>query len=80
MQVNTATLPGWTGAKDITTLLASGSLTITKALVYKYGADTILELDYSDSSVSYVKFKQGRVKVGGSSNQFDTGTEVTWAA
>ena len=80
MGVNTAQLPGTVGPIDITTLLAAGSLTITKATVYKLGADTIIELDYSNSTVGYIKLKQGRVKVGGADNTFGTGTEVYWAA
>ena len=79
MSVTKANLPGWVDQKDITATLGAGSLTITTALVYKVGSDTIFEFDMSDSSVLYIKVgKAGRVKVGGSSNQFDTGTEIVW--
>ena len=79
MAIDTTKLPGWETPKDITTNLAAGSLTVSKALVYKWGTDTILELQYSDTTKGYVKFKNGgRVKVGGADNTFGTGTEVTW--
>jgi hypothetical protein len=73
-------LPGWTNAKDITTNLAAGSLTITTAVVYKVANEVMIKFTYSDSSVGYIKIKGVRVKVGGASPQFDTGTEVTWQA
>lgn len=80
MAIDTTKLPGWVDAKDITTTLAAGSLTITKALVYKFGTDVILELQYSDSSKGYAKVKNNgpRVKIGGADNTFGTGTEVLW--
>ena len=80
MAIDTTKLPGWTDSKDITTALASGSLTITKAVVQKYGTDLVLVLTYSDTTIGYVKWKQGRCKVGGSDNTFATGTEITWNA
>lgn len=80
MSTNIATLPGWATAKDITTPLAAGALTITQAQVYKFGSDTVVQLTYSDASIGYIKFKQGRVKVGGADNTFGTGTEVFWQA
>lgn len=80
MSTNIATLPGWATAKDITTLIASGALTITKAIVYKFGSDTIVQITYSDASTTYLKFKQNRVKIGGADNTFGTGTEVFWQA
>lgn len=74
-------LPGWVASKDITTLLAAGALTITDAVVYKYGTDTIVQFTYSDASVSYIKFKAtGRLKIGGADNTFATGTEILWEA
>ncbi len=78
MSVDTTKLPGWVGAKDITALLASGALTITKAIAYKVGSTMVIQFTYSDSSTSYIKEKNGRLKIGGASNQFDTGTEVLW--
>lgn len=78
MAVNTAQLPGWVTVQDITTLLAAGSLTITSAKVFKTGSVTVIQLNYSDSSIGYIKMKQGRIKIGGADNQFDTGTEVLW--
>jgi hypothetical protein len=80
MSVTVSTLPGYVGSQDITTLLASGSLTITKAQVYKVGATVVVQFTYSDASTSYIKVKQMRVKIGGADNQFDTGTEVLWAS
>lgn len=74
------TLPGWVDAKDITALLDSGALTITQALVYKLGCDTIVQITYSDASVSYIKMEQGRIKIGGADNTFTTGTEILWEA
>lgn len=76
--IDITTLPGWVDAKDITTLLASGALTITKAQVYKLGCDTIVQFTYSDASTGYIKMEQGRVKIGGADNTFQTGTEVLW--
>jgi hypothetical protein len=73
-------LPGWTNAKDITTNLAAGALTITTAVVYKVANEVIVKFTYSDTSVGYIKVKGARVKVGGASGQFDTGTEVAWAS
>lgn len=78
MAISTSQLPGWTDSKDITTLLASGSLTITSAVAYKYGMDEVIQITYSDASVSYIKWKAGRLKIGGSDNTFGTGTEITW--
>lgn len=73
-------LPGWTGAKDITTLLAAGALTITKAQVYKFGSNIIVQFTYSDASTGYVKFKSTgpRFSVGGADNTFASGTEILW--
>jgi hypothetical protein len=78
MSVTLSTLSGCSATKDITSLLASGALTITQALAYKVGSDVMIQITYSDASVSYVKVKNGRLKIGGASNQFDTGTEVLW--
>jgi len=79
MGVNTATLPGTVGVRDITTALAAGSLTITKAVVYRLGNDTVVQLTYSDTTIGYIKVKGcSRVKIGGADNTFGTGTEVTW--
>ena len=80
MGVNTSQLPDNACAIDITTTLAAGSLTITKAVVQKYGTDLVLVLTYSDTTIGYVKWKQGRCKVGGSDNTFATGTEIIWNA
>ncbi len=79
MAFNVAELPGLSGAHDITTPLAAGSLTISKAVVYKCGSDTIFQLTYSDSTTGYIKMgKNNRVKIGGATPQFDSGTEITW--
>jgi len=80
MAIDTTKLPGWETSKDITTTLAAGALTITKAQVYKYGTDVIVQLTYSDTTIGYIKFKSNgsRIKIGGSDNTFGTGTEVTW--
>jgi hypothetical protein len=73
-------LRGINGIQDITTNLAAGALTITTAVVWKVGSDTTFRFTYSDSSVGYIKMgKNGRVKVGGATPQFDSGTEVVWA-
>lgn len=80
MSVNTAQLPGNVTPKDITSLLASGSLTITSAVAFQVGSTSVIKITYSDASVTYIKYKQGRLKIGGASNQFDTGTEVLWQA
>ena len=80
MSIDTSKLPGTVNGHDITTLLASGALTITSAVAYRYGSDMVVKFTYSDATVSYIKWKQGRLKVGGDSNTFDTGTEVTWNA
>ena len=77
--VDTSKLPGWSDSKDVTTALAAGSLTITKAEVYKFGTDVVFQLTYSDASKGYIKVKgTSRVKVGGTDNTFGTGTEITW--
>lgn len=73
-------LPGIAAQKDIMTLLAAGANTITSAQVVRYGADVIVQLTYSDTTVSYIKVKQGRVKIGGATNDFGSGTEVIWQA
>ena len=79
MAITTANLPGYVGVIDITTALASGSLTISSAKVFKSGTDTTIVLNYSDSTVGYIKFKAtGRLKIGGADNTFGTGTEITW--
>ena len=78
MSTNVTNLPPHASAKDITTKLASGALTISKALVYRLGSEVTVELQYSDSTKGYIKMKQGRIKVGGSDNTFSTGTELTW--
>lgn len=80
MSTDVTLLPGWMTTKDITALIASGALTITKAIAYKTGSDTTVQITYSDASVTYIKVKNGRLKIGGASNQFDTGTEVIWEA
>ena len=80
MSTNIATLPGWVNAKDITTALAAGSLTITKAQAYTLGSIKVIQLTYSDTTISYIKWKNGRLKVGGTDNTFGTGTEFTWQA
>ena len=80
MSTPTTKLPGTVGPQDITTALAAGSLTITQAIAYKFGSDTVVELTYSNASTGYIKWKQGRLKVGGADNTFGTGTEFTWHA
>lgn len=80
MSIDLTQLPGWMTQKNITSLMASGSLTITSAIAYKSGSDMMVQITYSDASVTYLKWKQGRLKVGGAGNQFDTGTEVIWEA
>ena len=71
-------LPQSNRPQNITTALAAGSLTITTATAYKTASEIIIELDYSDLSVGYIKIGHGRLKVGGATGQFDTGTEITW--
>jgi hypothetical protein len=79
MSTNTATLPGWQTPKDITALLAAGALTITKAVAYKFGTQTTIQITYSDASVAYIKFcANGHLIVGGVDNTMATGTEITW--
>ncbi len=78
MSVNTAQLPGEVSPHDITTSLAAGALTISKAVAYKVGSTMVIQLTFSDTTTGYIKVKQGRLKIGGASNQFDTGTEVLW--
>lgn len=78
MAVDVTTLPGWVNSQDITTLLAAGSATITSAKVYRLGAVTVIQLNYSNSTIGYIKLKQMRVKIGGTDNQFDSGTEIIW--
>ena len=80
MSIDTTLLPGTVCGKDITTLIASGSLTITSAVAYRYGSDMVVKITYSDATVTYIKWKQGRLKIGGDSNTFSTGTEVVWEA
>ncbi len=72
-------LPGWYQSIDITTTFNVGSLTVTKLLVYRMGSEFVFEFQMSDSSTHYLKVKQtGKVKVNGTSPQFDNGTEVVW--
>lgn len=81
MSTNVATLPGWSGAKDITALLAAGALTITSAKAYRFGVQTTIQITYSDASVAYIKFgANGHLVVGGVDNTMATGTEITWQA
>ncbi len=79
MAFDPALLPGWADSKDITTLLASGALTITTCVMWKDGTGLTFKFTYSDSSVGYIKIGRNyRVKIGGASPQFDTGTEILW--
>ena len=62
--INTATLRGNATSHDITTALAAGSLTVTQAVVYKFGTETVVQLTYSNASIGYLKFKAtGQFKV-----------------
>jgi hypothetical protein len=79
MSTTVATLPGNVCSKDITTLLAAGSLTITKAVAYKFGVQTVIQITYSDASTGYIKFgANGHLIIGGADNSVDTGTEILW--
>jgi hypothetical protein len=74
-------LPGWETSKDITSLLAAGALTVTKAVAFKHGNAVTIQLTYSDASIGYIKFGGNmRLKIGGNTPQGDTGTEILWQA
>jgi hypothetical protein len=76
---NITQLPQESRAQDITSTFNVGSLTVTQLQVYKAGSVFIFQFTMSDSSTNYLKVKtNGKVKVGGSNPQFDTGTEVFW--
>lgn len=79
--IDTTLLPGWVTSKDITTLLAAGANTVTKAVAYKMGTLTVIQLTYSDASTGYIKFDAtGHLIMGGADNLPTTGTEVLWQA
>lgn len=74
----TTKLPGSVAPKDVTTTAAPGSNTISKIQAYRPGSTVVFELTMSDNSVIYLKTQGGRVKIGGTDESMNTGTEVTW--
>lgn len=48
--------------------------TLTKALGYKHGSTLVTELQFSDGTITFIKWLQGNLEVGGT-NEWGTGTK-----
>lgn len=64
-----------TKSGDITASSSSTGKTVSAVKAYQSGIVTVIELDWSNSTISYIKVRGLEVEVGGT-NEFGTGTKV----
>jgi hypothetical protein len=66
------------GTPQAVTALIGDKKTIHSARTYKHGSVTVLELEFSDSTTSFIKFSSNSGLEIGGTLEMGTGTSVTW--
>lgn len=69
-------------SKDKNTLPTSAAVlngavgkTLSNVRYYKHGSTQVVEINWSDSSQSFIKLLQGQAEIGGT-NEWGTGTQL----
>lgn len=69
-------------SKDKTSLTVSSGVlktangkTLSNMLVYQHGSTHVVEMNWTDSTTSFLKFLQGQCETGGT-NEWGTGTKL----
>lgn len=64
-----------TTTQSITSLAGATSKTVSSVVAYTAGCVNVVELNWSDSTQSFIKFRGVECEVGGT-NEFGTGTKL----
>lgn len=56
-------------------LIGSVGKTLSSVQYYKHGSTQVVEMNWSDSTTSFMKFLQGQAEMGGT-NEWGTGTKL----
>lgn len=70
MSKDKATLPMSSGV-----LKAANGKTLSGIQVYQHGSTQVVEMNWTDSTTSFLKFLQGQCEMGGT-NEWGTGTRI----